>query len=115
MRRQTRILVVILIASASASAQNSAWPQWGQNPQHTGNLAVVGQIPQERLSNQTFDPFVSQEIAESGALLMHYQVPLVGSSLVFMEFKTGKYISCDPPGSGQPFPCGPDADRKSVV
>jgi hypothetical protein len=111
---KTSILVVTLIVGVSAAAQNPAWPQWGQNPQHTGNLAVRGQAPQARLSNLTFDPFVSQEIAESGALLMHYQVPLVSSSLVFMESKTGKYISCDPPGSGQPFPCGPDAWNQEI-
>lgn len=98
-----------------ASAQSApAWPQWGQSPQHTGNLAVQGQTPQARLSNLTFDPFVSQEIAESGALLMHYQVPLVNGPMVFMEFKTGKYISCNPPGSGQPFPCGPDAWNQEI-
>ncbi|HTZ97638.1 MAG TPA: hypothetical protein VMB18_14650, partial [Terriglobales bacterium] len=75
----------------------------------TGYLAVTGQAPQTKLSDLVFDPFVSKEIAESGALLMHYQVPLVNGTSVFMELKTGKYISCDPPGSGQPFPCGPDA------
>src|ERR1700685_3897699 len=93
-----------------ASAQNAAWPQWGQNPQHTGFLPVTGQLLQGKLSDQVFDPFTAQEMAESnGALLMHYQVPLVGANnTVFMMFKTGTYTSCDPPGSGQPFPCGPN-------
>lgn len=64
---------------------------------------------QAKLSDQIFDPFTSQEMAESGgALLMHYQVPLVSGSNVFMMFKTGTYNSCVPPGSGQPFPCGPN-------
>ena len=107
---QSRNLLFALFFLASiAVAQNPAWPQWGQNPQHTGYLAVTGQAPQSKLSDLVFDPFVSKEIAESGALLMHYQVPLVNGTSVFMELKTGKYISCDPPGSGQPFPCGPDA------
>lgn len=93
-----------------AVAQSSAaWPQWGQNPQHTGFLPVVGQALQAKLSDQVFDPFVSQEIAESGGpLLMHYQVPLVNGNSVYMMFKTGTYNSCDPPGSGNPFPCGPN-------
>jgi Big-like domain-containing protein len=96
--------------SNPAFAQGSvAWPQWGQNPQHTGALAVAGQALQAKLSDQVFDPFTAQEMAESGgALLMHYQVPLVNGSNVFMEFKTGTYVSCNPPGSKQPAPCGPN-------
>lgn len=91
-------------------AQSSpAWPQWGQNPQHTGFLPVAGQDLQGKLSDQIFDPFTSQEMAESGgSLLMHYQVPLVNGNNVYMMFKTGTYVSCDPPGSGQPYPCGPN-------
>src|SRR5258708_30084231 len=61
--------------SSPAFAQSSAaWPQWGQNPQHTGFLAVAGQALQGKLSGQIFDPFTAQEMAESrGALRMHYQ------------------------------------------
>jgi hypothetical protein len=72
-------------------------------------MPVLGQAPQGRLSDLIFDPFVSQEVAESGALLTHYQAPLVTGSTVFMEFKSGGYVPCHPSGSGQPFPCGPDA------
>jgi len=91
-------------------AQNApAWSQWGQNPQHTGSVTVAGQPLQSKLADLTFDPYVRQEIAESGALLMHYQVPLVNGTNIYMEFKTGRYISCHPAGSGKPFPCGPDA------
>ena len=93
-----------------ASAQGIAWPEWGQNPQHSGNVSISGQPLQGKLSDLTFDPFVSQETAEGGgALLMHYQVPLVNGSNIYMEFKTGSYVPCNPPASGQPFPCGPDA------
>jgi Bacterial Ig-like domain (group 3) len=104
------IFAALYLATNPAFAQSSAaWPQWGQNPQHTGYLAVAGQALQGKLSDQLFDPFTSQEMAESkGALLMHYQVPLVNGNNVFMMFKTGTYNSCDPPGSGQPFPCGPN-------
>jgi Bacterial Ig-like domain (group 3) len=119
-RRRWRWLPLLTLASGvafaifpisrTAFAQSSAaWPQWGQNPQHTGFLAVAGQALQGKLSDQIFDPFTKEEEAESsGALLMHYQVPLVNGSNVFMEFKTGTYVPCDPPGSGEPFPCGPN-------
>jgi hypothetical protein len=101
MKRVRLMLLVVVGSVAVAIAQNGpAWPQWGQNPQHTGNLPVTGQPPQAKLTDQTFDPFVRQEIAESGALLTHYQAPLVNGNNVFMEFKSGKYISCQPPGRG---------------
>jgi hypothetical protein len=60
-------------ALLSATAQTASWSQWGQNPQHTGNMPVTGQLPQARLSDTIFDPFVSQEVAESGGLLTHHQ------------------------------------------
>ena len=104
------IFAALHLARIPAVAQSSAaWPQWGQNPQHTGFLPVAGQALQGKLSDQVFDPFTSQEMAESGGpLLMHYQAPLVNGDNVYMMFKTGIYNSCDPPGSGQPFPCGPN-------
>ncbi|MGA8763440.1 MAG: Ig-like domain-containing protein [Candidatus Sulfotelmatobacter sp.] len=106
-----KILAIAFLfgAIAAASAQTPAWSQWGQNPQHTGNMPVAGQAPQAKLSDLVFDPFVSAEVAESSALLMHYQAPLISGATVFMEFKSGTYVSCNPPKSGQPFPCGPDA------
>jgi Bacterial Ig-like domain (group 3) len=106
----TVLCTAFLLFPTVSSAQNSAgWLQWGQNPQHTGFLNVPGQSLQAKLSDQVFDPFTSQEMAESGGgLLMHYQQPLVNGSNVYMMFKTGTYNSCDPPGSGQPFPCGPN-------
>lgn len=103
------LLTIFALAAGAASAQSAAWPQWGQNPQHTGFLPVAGQSLQAKLSDQIFDPFTAQEMAEShGALLMHYQVPLVNGNNVYMMFKTGTYVPCVPPGSGQPFPCGPN-------
>ncbi|HVI07809.1 MAG TPA: Ig-like domain-containing protein [Candidatus Binatia bacterium] len=103
------VFLVVLFAAARLSSAQAAWPQWGQNPQHTGFLNVPGQSLQAKLSDRIFDPFTAQEMAESnGALLMHYQVPLVNGNNVYMLFKTGTYNSCNPPGSGQPFPCGPN-------
>lgn len=85
------------------------WLQWGQNPQHTGNPQVIGQSLSRILTNLVYDPFVSKAQAEDGGeLLVHYQTPLVQGQDVFMEFKSGTYASCDPPGSYEPYPCGPD-------
>ncbi len=103
------VLTLGLLSIPSWAQSSAAWPQWGQNPQHTGFVAVAGQSLQGKLSDQVFDPFVAQETAEStGSLLMHYQVPLVNGGNVYMMFKTGTYVPCNPPGSGQPFPCGPN-------
>jgi len=87
----------------------AAWPQWGQNSRHDGAAPVIGQSLQTIYADVVCDPFVSQQIAEIGVLLTHYAVPLVEGSDVYMETKSGTYVACDPPGSGQPFPCGPDA------
>jgi hypothetical protein len=115
------VSVVCLVAVALAALQASQasgldpkadadWTQWAHTPQHTGATSAAGQDPTAQLADITFDPFVSQEQAEShGQLLAHYQVPLVDDKEVFLEYKTGTYNSCDPPGSGQPYPCGPDS------
>ena len=55
----------------------------------------------------TYNPFVAQEQAEFfGELLGHYQAPLLEDDDVYMEFKTGTYISCDPPGAYGTPGCG---------
>ena len=90
-------------------AFGQGWPQWGQNPQHSGSIPVLGQLLSQKLAKLTYDPFVAQEQAEnSGELLAHYQAPLTDGQDVFMEFISGTYISCNPPGSYTPFPCGND-------
>ena len=101
--------------AAEVDAKTSPdWAQWAHTPQHTGETSAAGQNPKKQFANITIDPFVRQEQAESkgyakGDLLVHYQVPLVDGNQVFLEQKTGTYVSCDPPGSGHPYPCGPDA------
>ena len=102
----------IYAAEADAKA-GPDWPQWARTPQHTGATPATGHVPTKQLANIAFDPFVKQEQAESkgkekGDLLAHYQVPLVDGSRVVLEYKTGRYHSCDPPSSGKPYPCGPD-------
>jgi hypothetical protein len=110
---------ILLTLSAFCSAQtfsvagdvpgSNDWPQWARTSMHNSSTDAFGQTPTTKIADITYDPFVSQEKAEtSNELLAHYQVPLVDGNSVFMEFKTGKYVSCNPPGSGQPYPCGPD-------
>ena len=103
-----RSLYFFLLVTSSACAQN--WPQWGQNPQHSGSVSVPGQFPNRILADIVFDPFVAAEQADSGGdLLAHYQAPLVDGDDVFMLVKTGRWVPCNPPGSGTPSPCGADA------
>jgi hypothetical protein len=86
------------------------WPQWGQNPQHSGAVPVAGQSPNQIVADLVYDPFVPAEQAELGGdLVVHYQAALVDGDDVFMLVKTGQYVPCNPPGSGLPFPCGVDA------
>lgn len=85
------------------------WPQWGQNPQHSGFIGVAGQAINQQLADLVYDPFVRQEQAEAGGdLLTHYQAPLTRGNSVFMEFETGRWVPCNPPGSGIP-PAGEPA------
>ena len=86
------------------------WPQWGGSPEHSGGSAATGHPPAALLADVVYDPFVEQEKAEAGgSLVVHYAVPLLEGSSVYMEFKSGSYAPCDPPGSKRPAPCGPDA------
>ncbi|HTP33231.1 MAG TPA: hypothetical protein VMJ75_13725 [Candidatus Acidoferrales bacterium] len=69
----------------------------------------MGQSPNHKLANMTYDPFVAQEQGENfGELQAHYQAPLTDGQDVLMEFIGGKYVSCVPPGSYMTFPCGND-------
>ena len=85
-----RVTCCLMLLSAWTWAQS--WPQWGQNPQHTGSVAVAGQSLNSKLADITYDPFVPQEQAFTGGqLLTHYQVPLLEGQDVLMAFKTGSY------------------------
>ncbi|HUI40349.1 MAG TPA: hypothetical protein VL523_00120 [Terriglobia bacterium] len=114
-----KVLIAVCFAGLVWSASHAAslyaqagpdWAQWGRKPQHTGATPALGQSPDTQLADVTFDPFTQAEMAESGGdLLAHYQAPLVDGAKVFLEFESGRYKPCDPPGSGMPYPCGPDA------
>src|SRR5882672_8922960 len=116
MKRSALVLLfcasTIIFANAQAGPD---WPQWGRTPQHSGSTPAVGQSPSTKLASITYDPFVAREQAEEGGeLLAHYQAPLVDGNSVFLEVKTGTYVSCNPPGSGSPFRCGPDAWNSQI-
>ena len=96
MRRSSPVLfAVLLMASLPGWAQD--WPQWGQNPQHTGEVNVSGQHAKELLDDVIYDPFVEAEKADplfgDGDLHVHYQVPLTDGDDVYMEFKSGVYTT----------------------
>jgi len=112
------VLVCLLCGAWSGDASTDdrdsggtcEWTQWGQSASHDGEVCVEGDSDLSLVARLTVDPFVEQEIAESGrdTLLVHYPAPLIdGDDNVFVMEKTGNYVSCDPPGSGEPFPCGP--------
>src|SRR5690349_15067384 len=86
------ILFVGVMVLSIGFAAGQSWPQWALNPQHTSQIQVVGQPLNRELSDVLFDPLVSQErAAEQGVLGVHYQVPLIDGSDVFMEFKSGTF------------------------
>src|SRR5262245_38960307 len=89
---------VLSIAAAVAglgiitAAAGQSWPQWAQNPQHTGFLNVTGQRLDSIVADVVYDPLVPDEQAHNGGdLLVHYQVPLVEGNDVYMESKAGRY------------------------
>ena len=86
------------------------WTQTGRASDHAGTVCASG-VPLSGASTFVLDPNLPQETAEArGALLVHYQVPLVVGDDVYAAVKSpNTYTSCAPPGSRTPFPCGPDA------
>src|SRR5215831_16304628 len=88
-RRLTSILTIIGVLALWAAAAAQWWPQWALNPQHTGEVAVAGQSLNRILASVVYDPLVPDEMAANGGVLLaHYQVPLVDSSTIYMEFKS---------------------------
>ena len=96
-----------LTAASPLQTGGRGWLQWGRDGRHHGMAPVAGQRLDRVLAELVYDPFVEQERAEQfGVLTPHYQVPLVDGDDVFMEWKSGTYISCDPPGWMTDEPCG---------
>lgn len=84
----------LLVAGALAAQE---WPQWGRDPQHTGQVSIVGQSLNQNVVNLVYDPLVPDEMAAvnqafgENDLLAHYQAPLVDGNDVYMMFKSGHY------------------------
>lgn len=100
-------------ASHGGHGERCDWTQWGRDATHSMRGCAAGQSLGADLARATIDPFVDQEVAEfgqgpDGPLVIHYQVPLVDGDDLYVMRKAGTYTSCDPPGSGEPFPCGRD-------
>jgi len=82
--------------------------QFGGDATHENRTCAASQELRTRISTAVYDPFVAQEVADGGrgGLLVHYPMPLTRRDQLFMLRKSGTYVPCDPPGSGQPAPCG---------
>src|SRR5262249_29649475 len=107
--------LVLTFGLATAQSAGSGWSQWGQNPQHQSFVSTVGQDARSILADVIYDPFTAAEERDTGGeLLVHYQVPLLDGQDVFMEFKSGQFIECDPPGSGNPPPGQTDCGISNV-
>src|SRR5205085_11259657 len=86
------LLLTIRLCSAAFTQE---WPQWGLNPQHTGQVFIPGQNLNQNVVNLVYDPLVRQEMQQSkdffgdADLLAHFQGALVDGSNVYMMFKQG--------------------------
>jgi len=90
--RKLSIAAIGGLTLAYAAHAQVWWPQWALNPQHTAQVSVAGQPLNNILASIVYDPLVREEMAANGNnLLVHYQVPLIYSSTIYMEFKSGNY------------------------
>src|SRR5436190_1636375 len=101
MKARFSILPILLLLLAAPAVLAQDWPQWGRDPQHTGQSSVIGQSLDRNLVNITYDFLVGDEM-EAGeqlvgeeALLAHYQAPLVDGNDAYMMRKTGTYSISD--------------------
>jgi hypothetical protein len=97
--KRLSLALVLFVSTLPLLAQE--WPQWGLNPQHTGQVPIIGQNLNRNIANIVYDPLVQQEMDQSAALfgdedlLAHFQAPLVDGSNVFMVYKAGPYDILD--------------------
>lgn len=106
------LLALALTACDPESARTfedcNSWRQWGNNASHAGASCVRGQPLEAMLSDMVYDPFTEQEIADArGALIIHYQTPLIDGDDLYMMTKRGSYTPCTVFSSG-PFCNSPD-------
>jgi outer membrane protein assembly factor BamB len=93
-------VVLALITGVNAGPfipPSSGWTQWGKNAQHQNVTDAEGQPLDAATADFVYDPFVTQEQQDTGGdLNVHYQVPLVRGSDVWMEVKSGTYTPLAP-------------------
>ena len=89
-----RVPILCLLTTLTAFSQD--WRQWGQNPQHSGAVSVVGQ-PQTRILGQFQYDHLADEMRNDfgGNLLVHYMAPLVdGDEVYTLNRGESKWVSC---------------------
>lgn len=117
LRHRSAALLAALAACALAACSRSTkapvpqlacagvqadWPQWALAPGHAGTSCALGQDPLRVLAELRLDDNIEEEKREMrGAVLVHYQQPLVVGDDVYVPHKAGSYVACDPPGSGK--------------
>src|SRR6476620_12630841 len=89
------MLVFAVETAVLTTALGQDWPQWGLDPQHTGQINVAGQNLNQHIADVIYDSTVPDELQVTSQLfgeadlLVHYQVPLIDGNDVYMEFKSG--------------------------
>src|SRR5947209_3551684 len=126
--RTSRLVPIALVLAAIACSSDSPsgprpqldcsavtdWTQTGRTAEHAGTVCASG-VPFSGTSTFVLDRNLPLETAEAGgALLVHYQVPLVVGDEVYAAVKGGTYTSCTDHKKHLPFPCGPDAWNTQV-
>jgi hypothetical protein len=90
------VLAIGALARVGSATSDVFWGQWARSPQHDGFAATPGQPGSRILASIVYDPFTDKEMERDGgegALLVHYQTPLISGIDVFMAVKTGRFAS----------------------
>jgi len=109
------LLSVSVLLLAAFGNESDFWPQWGHDPQHSGQVGISGQKLNKKIADFVYDPFTTFEKAENkplfgeAVLSAHFQATLVDRNSFYMIQKTGTYYRCNPNGKwGFGFDCGPN-------
>ena len=99
MRRILGALALVLVTTCGGDDPDTScarFLQWGGDPGHSGAMCVAGQPMERTLERIEMDPFAEEEVLDGfGALLIHYQAPLIVGDDVYLMFKSGSYTPCD--------------------
>src|SRR5439155_1682958 len=103
--RTVSIVASVVSASITSLAGSvPAWPQWGQNPQHSGTAVAAGEDLNRILADHTFDPFVPQETKAPCNFCTDYPAPFVAGPLAAdaagnIYYNALKFDPADPYGA----------------